>query len=87
MTIWVDSTKLTPTDKRLFERLADGEVHHPDSLNDCMWDDMGGNGRIKKAICLLRKKLPSHLMILYVIGQNRSNGSGYRLVRHINKGE
>lgn len=86
MTVWVDPTGFTPTDKRLFERLADGEVHQPGSLDDCMWDDMGGPSRIKKAICLLRKKLPSHLMILYVIGRNRSNG-GYRLVRHINKGE
>ena len=83
----IDVSKFTPVERRLFDRFSDGNVPKLNSLGDCMWDELGGIGRIRKAICLLRKKLPSHILILYVSAQDRYHGGGYRMVRRIYSGE
>ena len=79
--------KLTPTQQRIADVLADGAAHTMQELVACLWDDMSENPRttIKMHISNIRSKIAAQG--LDVVGRGINGQSTYRLVRHISKGE
>jgi hypothetical protein len=84
MTLTVDLTTidfnklhLTPTCRRLLERLKDGESHIADSLRDCLYDELGTNKHLNPHLTMLRR-LIAHVG-LTVISEVKHKQTYYRL--------
>lgn len=86
MSIGIDTSRLTPTEQRIFARLSDGSVHSRESLVDCLHVDLGDAATVAVHVCSLRKKLPSQLIIHHVRDLT-TRVKGYQLLRHISSGE
>ena len=73
---------LTPTERRIWDRLADGERHSVAELMLCLNDEMAEPNNVKVHIFRMRQKLPpGHLII------GESNGRRgiffYRYTYHV----
>lgn len=74
----IKELKLTPTEERILGILSDGLPHKIEELMTCLWDDLGAEGNLRKAICILRKKmLPFNHSI---VSQSVNNVACYRRV-------
>lgn len=76
-----DQLKLTPTERRLFDLTADGEIHTKYELLECLEDDMAGYGALKFHVHGLRQKLS--VLDQDIVYQNGGKLSGYRRVRRL----
>lgn len=55
---------LTPTERRIYEMLSDGERHTKPELFSLLDDQLSGPTTVRKHICTLGAKLPPDRMIL-----------------------
>lgn len=70
--------KFTPTERRILDLLADGQLHNRKEVHACLDDDLANPTAIKFHISNMRKKLnPSG----YDIFCAERNGGAYRLVQ------
>ena len=79
--------KLTPTQQRIADVLADGAPHTMQELIACLWDDQAENPRdtVYVHVSNIREKIGKQG---YDIISRGSNGKmTYRLVRYLTSGE
>lgn len=78
-----DLRTLTPTQRRMWNVLKDGEPHSRDELSRCLNDDMALVAVTRQHISILRRKLkPLDLLILLEQAPPyEGNAQFYRLVR------
>lgn len=75
--------EMTPTQRRLWEVLKDGERHSREELHGCLWDEMGPATNVRMHLSNMRDILaPAGLDIVCVFWRRSSRW--YRLVRHVN---
>jgi hypothetical protein len=75
----VSVAEFTPTQRCMYDLLADGLPHTREELRRCLPDDMGSRSNIRSHIFRIRKILePDGLDVLCVIGNRPIS---YRLVR------
>lgn len=56
--------KLSPTERRLYDRLSDGQAHRKEELKLLLYrDNYGSTHNLAQHIYLLKKKLPAGLTI------------------------
>lgn len=48
---------LTPTQRKIYERLSDGLPYTPKQLHPLLWDEQSAIGTVNRHISYLRKKL------------------------------
>lgn len=74
--------QLTPTQQKIYDLLADGNLHSREEVQRCLWDELSPLSAIPKHISMLREILnPGGLDISY----SGRNGGGYRMVRMLNR--
>ncbi len=78
----LDLTTLTPTQRRLWEILKDGEPHTKDELWKCIGDETSVSSNLANHISMLREKLKRHgLQVAYVT--TRGMGKRYQMFRRL----
>lgn len=73
---------LTPTERRMYEMLQDGERHTKEELRTCLYDHYSSAEGVRVHICTLRAKLPEGKLIVCEI---RHRIAHYRLVYKFNR--
>ena len=72
--------KLTPTERRIYDVLKDGEPHLQCEIYDCLDDNGSQHNTIRVHLSNLRSKLPSgHELICQFIRRRRE----YRIVQRV----
>lgn len=85
MSLMLDMTKFTRTERFIMELLSDGQVHNVDEiLRKCVSED-GTMNNLAPHITSLRKKVsPSGLLIMFVSTKGRNpSGRGYQMTRRL----
>ena len=72
---------LTPTEKRLYAMLQDGERHGREELRACLFDEYANVKVVTQHIRNMRPKLPEGKLIVCEI---KGRAVFYRLVYHFN---
>ena len=81
----IDLAKFPPVQRKMMAVLQDGNLHRPDELQACLWDDQGPVKNITPHLVAIRKVInPSGLEI---ICQHINHSHRYRLVRIVTAGE
>lgn len=47
----------TPSERRILEKLSDGNSHSLEELISCLWDDMSRKATVQVHVCSIRKKI------------------------------
>lgn len=77
------SVNLTPTQQRLMERLGDGQEHLPESMMDCLGDELQDVKNMAVYIFRLNKKIRPKGLEVLAVSRGKYKTSKYKLVRLI----
>ena len=77
----------TPTQRKIFDMLLDGQPHTKKELHGCLWDDMNDDpdNCLKAHISTMRRIIG--LQGLDIVARGHNGTTQYRLVRYITAGE